>query len=563
MSSYRRGRSRSRSPSPSHRRRQDSRDRDSHRDRGQGRDGRDDRDYNRGRPRDYSRERSRERSKERDSRPRQDRDHTRRDDRSRPTNNANSGSGNQQGNNQNHNHNNNHHNNNQGRGGGRHHGNFKRKMKDDGPLRPVTYINTSLKPAEDTAAKQSAAMNSDLPQLIDEAMPGDDDDEVDLSTMMELEDFDLDASLKKQQKAEEETRRQAEERRKRLEDIKAKYQQPPQPPQPASNVDAVEAVKSNGSEDVAVKVVDVEEDLVAEGDMDLAKASASDLPQEGNNNDKEQDNNVEQNEGDQLAREKLALESADQGNKGAFDMFSDSPSDLEKIAQLPNAKLGKRAFREALLDGENPHLQSNWDDGEGYYKPTIGEMVGNRFQILGIVGKGVFSSVLKCLDSQDPEGKSTVAVKMIRNNDTMRKAAEKERQILMQLNEHDKNNKRFCIRLISHLEYRHHIALVFEYQSMNLRETLKKFGKDVGINISAIRIYGRQLFVALRYLMELKIVHADIKLDNILCSEDLKTVKLCDFGSAFHEYDTDNDPTPYLVSRFYRAPEIIMGQQCE
>jgi serine/threonine-protein kinase PRP4 len=36
-------------------------------------------------------------------------------------------------------------------------------------------------------------------------------------------------------------------------------------------------------------------------------------------------------------------------------------------------------------------------------------------------------------------------------------------------------------------------------------------------------------------------------------------LKLCDFGSAFKEDAPDNDPTPYLVSRFYRAPEIILG----
>jgi serine/threonine-protein kinase PRP4 len=54
--------------------------------------------------------------------------------------------------------------------------------------------------------------------------------------------------------------------------------------------------------------------------------------------------------------------------------------------------------------------------------------------------------------------------------------------------------------------------------------------KDVGINIGAIRLYTRQLFIALKHLSDLKIVHADIKLDNILCSADLKQVKLCDFG---------------------------------
>lgn len=31
-------------------------------------------------------------------------------------------------------------------------------------------------------------------------------------------------------------------------------------------------------------------------------------------------------------------------------------------------------------------------------------------------------------------------------------------------------------------------------------------------------------------------------------------LQLADFGSAFREDDPDNEPTPYLVSRFYRAP---------
>jgi serine/threonine protein kinase len=52
---------------------------------------------------------------------------------------------------------------------------------------------------------------------------------------------------------------------------------------------------------------------------------------------------------------------------------------------------------------------------------------------------------------------------------------------------------------------------------------------------------------------------ADLKPDNILVSANFSTVKLADFGSAFFETDHDNDPTPYLVSRFYRPPEIILG----
>lgn len=43
-------------------------------------------------------------------------------------------------------------------------------------------------------------------------------------------------------------------------------------------------------------------------------------------------------------------------------------------------------------------------------------------------------------------GGSEVALKMIRNNDTMRKAAQKEVALLKELAEHDPLNKKHCIR---------------------------------------------------------------------------------------------------------------------
>ena len=50
---------------------------------------------------------------------------------------------------------------------------------------------------------------------------------------------------------------------------------------------------------------------------------------------------------------------------------------------------------------------------------------------------------------------------------------------------------------------------------------------------------------------------ADIKPDNILVSASRTIIKLADFGSAM--FTGENDITPYLVSRFYRAPEVILG----
>lgn len=52
--------------------------------------------------------------------------------------------------------------------------------------------------------------------------------------------------------------------------------------------------------------------------------------------------------------------------------------------------------------------------------------------------------------------------------------------------------------------------------SMNLRDVVKRFGKDVGLNIRAVRAYAHQLFLALSLLKKSNIMHADIKPDNIL-----------------------------------------------
>lgn len=51
---------------------------------------------------------------------------------------------------------------------------------------------------------------------------------------------------------------------------------------------------------------------------------------------------------------------------------------------------------------------------------------------------------------------------------------------------------------------------------MNLRDVVKRFGKDVGLNIRAVRAYAHQLFLAMSLLRKCNIMHADIKPDNIL-----------------------------------------------
>ncbi|MCO5593087.1 hypothetical protein L7F22_047093 [Adiantum nelumboides] len=65
------------------------------------------------------------------------------------------------------------------------------------------------------------------------------------------------------------------------------------------------------------------------------------------------------------------------------------------------------------------------------------------------------------------------------------------------------------------------------------------------------------MFLSLSLMRKADVMHADIKPDNILVNESKTVLKVCDLGSASDL--TEMEITPYLVSRFYRAPEIILG----
>ncbi len=58
--------------------------------------------------------------------------------------------------------------------------------------------------------------------------------------------------------------------------------------------------------------------------------------------------------------------------------------------------------------------------------------------------------------------------------------------------------------------------------SINLREVLKKFGRDIGINLKAVRAYAQQMFLGLSLLRKCNILHADLKPDNVLVKSSSK-----------------------------------------
>jgi serine/threonine-protein kinase PRP4 len=310
----------------------------------------------------------------------------------------------------------------------------------------------------------------------------------------------------------------------------------------------------------------------------------------------------ETNQSDQAA-EKVNTQN-DGNDSDEFDMFSSSISpDQVTNRTLPMNTTTTTNDHPTRQEQNRQQQQQDWDDSEGYYKAIIGETIDLntssaihattatttndvdrdtalpsliRVRVAGVIGKGVFSTVLKCTvisNSSSIALPVTVAMKCIRHNDSMAKAAMTELQILLKLQGSPgiiplllptSATSSSSSMNVSPLEHRGHVLLVFHFMEYNLRDVLQKFGKGVGLSLQAVRSYFGQLLSALSHLQKHHIIHADIKPDNILVRADFAVVQIADFGSAMdlQSYDTPvtiNQPTPYLVSRFYRAPEIILG----
>mmetsp|Transcript_7613 Transcript_7613/g.14159 ORF Transcript_7613/g.14159 Transcript_7613/m.14159 type:complete len:537 (+) Transcript_7613:158-1768(+) len=199
-----------------------------------------------------------------------------------------------------------------------------------------------------------------------------------------------------------------------------------------------------------------------------------------------------------------------------------------------------------------------------YYKPSWGEPVGpeNRFLLEGEVGKGAFSTVFRCRDTA--MGGKEYAIKFIRQNAMLRKATEKEVKLMRRLRNaasvEDPEGARCFLSLAGPETFEHqgHLAVVFQLQRCDLRSGLQKYGQGKGLPLPLVQCYARNIFMALRALKKVNVVHSDLKPDNLLMTMDKASVKLSDFGSAMDVSEVVR--TDYVQPRFYRSPEVILGQ---
>lgn len=161
--------------------------------------------------------------------------------------------------------------------------------------------------------------------------------------------------------------------------------------------------------------------------------------------------------------------------------------------------------------------------------------------------------VLRCYDHKE---KQYVALKILKNKKRLYKQGLVEAKLIKHLNDNDPEDKKNIIRRLDQFVFRKHLCITFEMLSVNLYEFIK-MNNFQGFSLNLIKRFAIQILISLYYLNEHNIVHCDLKPENILLRKINKSgIKIIDFGSGCFE---NEKIYTYIQSRFYRAPEIVLG----
>ncbi|XP_053493111.1 dual specificity protein kinase CLK2 isoform X1 [Ictalurus furcatus] len=219
------------------------------------------------------------------------------------------------------------------------------------------------------------------------------------------------------------------------------------------------------------------------------------------------------------------------------------------------------------------------DDEEGHLICRSGDVLQERYEIVGTLGEGTFGRVMECIDHR--RGGSHVALKIIKNVEKYKEAARLEINVLERINERDPENKNLCVRMFDWFDYHGHMCLSFELLALSTFDFLKE-NNYLPYSISQVRHMAYQLCLSVKFLHDNKLTHTDLKPENILFvnsdftmtyniekKRDERTVKstavrVVDFGSA--TFDHEHHST-IVSTRHYRAPEVILemgwSQPCD
>ena len=176
----------------------------------------------------------------------------------------------------------------------------------------------------------------------------------------------------------------------------------------------------------------------------------------------------------------------------------------------------------------------------------------DKYIRLDKVGEGTYGVVYKC---QHKETNELVALKKVRlenEDEGIPSTSIREISILKQLKHPN------IVRLIDLIHGEKKLYLVFEFLDHDLKKFLDLNNGPLPRQL--VKSYLYQICSAIKYCHSKRILHRDLKPQNLLIDKN-GVIKLADFGLARAFGIPIKTLTHEILTLWYRAPEILLGQK--
>ena len=184
----------------------------------------------------------------------------------------------------------------------------------------------------------------------------------------------------------------------------------------------------------------------------------------------------------------------------------------------------------------------------------MSKKIADRYVVISKLGEGAYGNVFLAEDSKNNNVK--VALKQLKGG-TVEEGVPisclREISLMKELSHVN------IVKLMDVIHLSSSITLVFEYVETDLKELLKKNeNKPLPPKLYKSLLY--QLLKGIQNIHKMKILHRDIKSENLLISKD-NVLKITDFGLARGYGLPIKNFRNDVVSLWYRSPDILLGNE--
>jgi len=178
--------------------------------------------------------------------------------------------------------------------------------------------------------------------------------------------------------------------------------------------------------------------------------------------------------------------------------------------------------------------------------------IDDNYERIERIGEGTYGVVYKAVDRMSGEVIALKKIRLDNEDDGVPSTAIREISLLKDLRHH------YIVGLKDVLHCNNRLYLVFEHLDLDLKKYMDTCS-EITSHPDVIKFYLYQLLSGIAFCHKHRILHRDLKPQNLLVDYDTHVLKLADFGLARTFGIPVRMFTHEVVTLWYRAPEILLG----